>query len=340
MRQFFVRLLDVLWREPWMIWKYYNVNVRSATIGDAFKAKRRKNDNNNENFGGNKYILMVDGKVGHGGMFDRLKGAISVYAVSKVQQKDFRIFFDYPFELQKYLEPNSYDWTIEKNDVVYVYPHSRPLFLYGECYAPNRLFKNRSCEAHFYYGYDSLNVINERYGTDFEWGQLYRELFKPTARLQQYIDHYRQELGSDYIVVHTRFLNLLGDKVETAINPELSQSERESLMSLMHDKISVLAKQNNNMRVMLASDSMTFIEYMKRKTPGIYVVPGTVKHIDTAGETNDAENIKMFLDYYLISNARKVYSFVGTGMWPSAFPEYAAKIGGVEFERIVIEEKR
>jgi hypothetical protein len=85
---------------------------------------------------------------------------------------------------------------------------------------------------------------------------------------------------------------------------------------------------------MLASDSMAFIGYMKREMPGIYVVPGTVKHIDTAGETNDAENIKMFLDYYLISYAQKVYSLVGKCMWPSAFPEYAAKIGDVEFERI------
>ena len=122
-RQYLVLLLDVLWREPKMIWKYYNVN------GNA-------NDNVNDGVGGNKNIFMVDGKVGHGGMFDRLKGAISVYAISKVQQKDFRIYFDYPFELQKYMEPNSYDWAIDKKDVVYAYPHSRPLFLYGECYAP------------------------------------------------------------------------------------------------------------------------------------------------------------------------------------------------------------
>lgn len=321
MRQFFVRLLDVLWREPRMIWKYYNVNV---------------NENGNGGVGGNKNIFMVDGKVGHGGMFDRLKGAISVYAISKVQQKDFRIYFDYPFELQKYLEPNVYNWTIDKKDVVLAYPHSRPLFLYGECYAPNRLFKNRKCEAHFYYGYDSLNVINARCRTDFEWGQLYRELFKPTAYLQQYIDHYKQELGREYIVFHTRFLNLLGDKVETDINPELPQLGRERLMSVMRDKIKELTKQNNNMRVMLASDSMTFIEYMKREMPESYVIPGMVKHIDTAGETNDAENIKMFLDYYLISYAQKVYSLVGRGMWPSAFPEYAAKIKGVKFEMIKV----
>ena len=319
MRQYLVKLLDIFWREPRMIAKYY--------LQRTAKPKSPKN------------IFMVDGKVGHGGMFDRLKGAISVYAISKVHKRDFRIYFDYPFELQKYIAPNVHNWLIDKDEVVYSYPHSRPLFLYGECYNPVRLFKKRSIEAHFYYGYDSLDKINAKYGTTYEWGQLYRELFKPTPYLQQYIDHYQKDIGENYIGIHTRFLNLLGDKVERAINPELDQERKALLMKQMCDKIKELSAKHvdangNAVRLMLASDSMTFISYMKKEIPNVYVVPGEVKHIDTAGETNDAENIKMFLDYYLISKAKKVYNLVGEGMWPSAFPEYAAKIGGAAFERI------
>ena len=317
MRQYLVRLLDAFLREPKMICKYYQFRPEKISP---------------------RNIFMADGRVGHGGMFDRLKGAISVYAMSKIHHKDFRIFFNYPFELQKYLEPNEYDWAINRDEIVYTYPHSRPLFLYGECYNPKRLFKNRNCEAHFYYGYDSLGKINERYGTVFEWGQLYRELFKPTPYLQQYIDYYQKEIGKDYMVIHTRFLNLLGDKFETAINPELPDEDKERLINQMLSEIKKLTDENG-MRVMLASDSMTFITYVKRELPDVYIVPGTVKHIDTAGQTDDAENIKMFLDYYLISNAQKVYSLVGDGMWPSAFPEYAAKIGEVKFERIEIGKK-
>ena len=320
LRYYLVRIKDVLWREPRLILKYYLHSSPSPKVAQN--------------------VFMVDGKVGHGGMFDRLKGAISIYAVSKVQQKDFRIFFDYPFELQKYLEPNEYNWIVNKDDLVYSYPQSRPLFLYGECYHPFRLFKNRNCEAHYYYGYDSLDTINERYGTNYDWGTLYRELFKPTPYLQKYIDHYKKEVGKNYIVIHTRFLNLLGDKVETNINPELPQHEQQVLMKRICRAIEELINKNpidhEQPRIMLASDSMTFIEYMKRMMPEIYVVPGVVRHIDTAGITNDSENIKMFLDYYLISGANKVYNIVAKGMWPSAFPEYAAKIGGAEFERIRI----
>ena len=313
MRQYLVKLLDIFWREPRMIAKYY--------LQRTAKPKSQKN------------IFMVDGKVGHGGMFDRLKGAISVYAISKVHKRDFRIYFDYPFELQKYLAPNVYNWLTDKDEVVYSYPHSRPLFLYGECYNPVRLFKKRSTEAHFYYGYDSLDKINAKYGTTYEWGQLYRELFKPTPYLQQYIDHYQKDIGENYIAIHTRFLNLLGDKMETDINPELPGGEKEKLIAKIETEVNRIVSEHGGVKILLASDSMTFIHYMQERYPFIYVVPGTVKHVDTAGKTTNDENLKMFLDYYLISSAVKVYNIVADGMWPSAFPEYAAKIGGVPFER-------
>ena len=308
-------------------------------------------------------------------MFDRLKGLISVYAVAKAQGKPFRILFTYPFRLETYLEPRDYDWRLREGELSEWFPKARPVFAYGECYNPVRIMKNRRRQTHFYYGYNSLDKINEHFGTDYDWGQLYHELFRPTPYLQQYLDHYQKEIGSDYIVVHTRFLNLLGDKTETDINPELPVEQRQALMDRIIEKIESLiggqgagcrGQENTSpqvgtgralsaatdsqavspslgggkgeaSRVMLASDSMTFIAYARKRMPEVYVVPGTVKHIDTAGKTDDGENIKMFLDYYLIAGAKKVYNIVGPGMWPSAFPEYAAKIGQTEFERVVMQ---
>lgn len=341
-RQFFVRLYDVLWREPKLICKYY--------IG-----ARGKEQGATPNLQNPLYVFRVDGRVGHGGMFDRLKGLISVYAVAKAQSKDFRILFTYPFPLEKYLEPRDYDWRLKDGELIEHFPQSRPLFIYGECYRPTRLMKDRCHQTHFYYGYNSLDKINERFGTGYDWGKLYHELFRPTPYLQQFIDRHQQEIGHDYIVIHTRFLNLLGDKTETAINPELPVNEREPYMQRIVEEIRTILgaggkeqgggnaqrtlnpKPSTLNRIMIASDSMTFIDYVKHQIPDVYVVPGTVKHIDTAGQTDDSENIKMFLDYYLIGGAKKVYNIVGPGMWPSAFPEYAAKIGQTEFQRITIQ---
>ena len=182
--------------------------------------------------------------------------------------------------------------------------------------------------------------VNLRYSSLFDWGELYRELFKPTEYLQHYLDYYQREIGQGYIVMHARFLNLLGDKTETEINPELPNNKKEILMKKIGNKILEIKNnwegQNKQRRVMLASDSMTFIQYMQKLFPQLYVVPGEVKHIDTAGYTDDAQNIKMFVDYYLIAKALHVYSICAPGMWRSAFPEYAAKIGNTRFERVDI----
>lgn len=319
-KSYFVWLIDILIREPRLIFRYYL----------PLKFVKPANINNS-------YIFMADGRIPHGGMFDRLKGIISIYAIAKSQNKNFKINFTSPFELSKYLQPNNYDWIIEKNSILYSFPISRPLFLYGECYYPHRVMKKRNKESHFYFGYDILKNVNFRYKKEYEWGTLYRELFIPTPYLQKYIDYYKQDIGCKYIAIHTRFLNLLGDKNETDINPELSEIDKNELMEKVLNAIKQIhTSYNKTIKLMLASDSMLFINYAKNAMEDIYVIPGVVKHIDTAKQVSDSENLKMFLDYYLISNAEKVYSIVSDGMWPSAFPEYAAKIGNIAFERIKI----
>lgn len=320
MRDSLIKLLDVCWREPKLKFR-----SRSGLWGRMGKS-------------GN-YIFMVDGRIHHGGMFDRLKGAVTVYAVAKAQQKDFKINWTYPFDLRKYLEPVDVDWTIDEKSMNFNLFTHHTVIAYGEYKSPVRLFKKRRRETHFYYGYDSLKEVNENYHCNFEWGKLYRELFKPTSYLQQHLDLYQSEIGNDYIAIHTRFMNLLGDKTETDINPELPLKGRERLKQ---DAVRAVRKiimreetaYGRHVRVMIASDSMNFIRYVQKEIADVYIVPGTAKHIDTAGQTSDGENIKMFTDYYLMAQARKVYSLWHEGMWKSAFPEYAARIGGVHLERV------
>ena len=317
-RDFIVRLIDSKFREPKMIWRCYREPMPRVNLLNK------------------SYVFMVDGKIPHGGMFDRLKGLITVYAIAKSKNIPFRIHFTYPFRLERYLEPNNYNWLIDDGDMIYHFPESRPVIAYGEINNPKRLMRDRAGQVHFYYGYNSLAVVNDHFHAHYDWGELYRELFRPTAYLKQYIDHYLHEVGTDYFVVHTRFMNLLGDKVETAVNPELTDDKKADLMQRIVQVIKQLMEDASlqQSRLMLASDSMTFIRYALAEIPDAYVVPGKVKHIDTAGETDDSENIKLFTDYYLIAHAKKVYNIVAEGMWPSAFPEYAAKIGGKPFQRI------
>ena len=159
-RNTFVRLLDVLWREPKFMWKYYKaVLVPPSNEGNSIDGQRAGV--------APLYVFRVDGRMGHGGMFDRLKGLVSIYSVAKSQGKPFRILFTYPFRLETYLEPRDYDWRLREGELVERFPKSRPVIAYGECYAPSRIFKNRRRQTHFYYGYNSLDKINEHFGTDY-----------------------------------------------------------------------------------------------------------------------------------------------------------------------------
>ena len=64
-------------------------------------------------------ICMFDGRTDHYGMTDRLRGIVSAYAVSKEMGYDFRIYFITPFQLEDYLQPNLFDWTIRPEDISY-----------------------------------------------------------------------------------------------------------------------------------------------------------------------------------------------------------------------------
>lgn len=60
------------------------------------------------------YIAMVDGTAIHGGMCDRFKGIITLYAYCKYRGLPFRIKYTHPFRLEDYLSPAVYDWTLKK----------------------------------------------------------------------------------------------------------------------------------------------------------------------------------------------------------------------------------
>lgn len=322
-------LKDVLVREPGMLIRAYSVR------------RSRKQAPGHGAVGGcdntcraGAMVFCADGRMPHGGMFDRLKGAVSVYAAAKVLGRDFRICFTSPFVLERYLEPNVYDWRIGEDGRCESVCGARPVVMYGEWSNPRRLLKRRHREAQFYYGYDSLAYINRRCGTQFDWGELYGELFRPTAYLQQYIDDCKRGLGDNYVAVHLRFMNLLGDKTEFDVDPTLPASEQESLMVRALAELRGVMARNSGKRVLLATDSATFVERVHREEPEVQFIPGEIKHIGTAAETSDGAVVKMFIDYYMIAGAERVYNIVGPGMWPSAFPEYAAKIGRCPFERV------
>ena len=283
-----------------------------------------------------EYIFMADGKMIHGGLFDRLKGAISIYALSKVHGKPFGLYFTDPFCLEKYLEPNQYDWKKSENDLNYAYPYSRPVIAYSELHYPKRLMKAREGQIHFYFGGDILENINKKYKRNFDWAVLFNELFVPSRSLASYIEKIKENIGCRYIAIHIRFLNLLGDKNENKTYKALDQKGRDLLIQTCINKIKELTVSYNSNHIVpvLCSDSKAFLGFLKNELPNVFIIKGTPCHIDKISELSEDDALKLFADMYILAGAQKVYSIVGCGLYKSAFPQYSAKIGRTKFERI------
>lgn len=289
------------------------------------------------------YIAMVDGETFHGGMCDRFKGIISLYAYCKYRGLPFRIKYTYPFHLEDYLSPSTYDWTIKKGEYTDNPFYSRILYMRGEHLASRLLHLKTRKQIHFYTNRDCLTHINRAYATEgnspFEWGELYRELFKPGQVLQERLEVIKKELGENYYAAVFRFQNLLGDFQEYHYKSMEDQDEKEQLIGKCLQALKTLQAAHGNQALLVTSDSVTFLKRAVQ-LEGVHIISGTLVHID--GQKNSVlENsyevyLKSFLDFYALSGARKIYRVGTSYMYPSEFPVYAAKIHNVPFESIII----
>lgn len=292
------------------------------------------------------YIAIIDGTAKHGGMCDRFKGIITLYAYCKYNNLPFRIKYTYPFKLEDYLLPAEYDWRLKDNEYTDNPKYCRILYMRKE-YLARRLLKLKTTkQIHFYSNRDCLDYINMAYstggdnGANFKWGDLFRELFKPNQDLNERIDRIKKELGNNYSAAVFRFQNLLGDFKEYSFKSINNQEDTKKLIEKCVNSVKKIKSELDNGNLLVTSDSITFLKIVSQ-LEGVYVIPGTVVHMDGNKEHIKKEfqyetHIKSFLDFYILSGAKKIYRVGTSYMYPSEFPVYAAKIQDVPFESVII----
>lgn len=279
-------------------------------------------------------VFMVDKDFYTGGMADRFKGAVSSYAWCKQRKIPFRIRYVHPFELADYLDPAEYDWRLREGEYSTCLPDSRLMYGRGE-YA-RRLVRTRlSKQLHFYGNYNNLDYINRTGGTDYTWGQLFKELFRPGKELQDCIDQQSAAIGSSYIAAVFRFQNLLGDFKEYSFKSMNDQQARERMLKTCLASLEDLHMKHPHDKILVTSDSATFLETVK-DLDYVYTIPGRVVHIGSTSGEDRAVYMKSFVDFYMLSRSSRIYGICTEGMYPSEFPMYAAKVNDIPFERIIL----
>jgi len=275
------------------------------------------------------FIFIADGKLLIGGLSDRLRGIISVFDWCLQNGKQFRISFTDPFRLEDFLRPNKYNWTIGTSELSFNKISAFPAIIYESAYTRElllKLFHTSKKQVHVY-----TNMQTTK-----RYGELFNMLFKPTAVLEQAIMDHLRNIGGDYAAVAIRFIGILGDFEDTAGLPVLAEDEREALINRYLSVIPQIKEAQGSVHaIFLTTDSRTFNE-RAAIYDYIYTVPGDIVHSGMKS-TNGDGYLKVFLDFYLMSKANKLY-FITTGTHKeiNGFSKYAAKVNNVPYEIITV----
>lgn len=272
-------------------------------------------------------ICMCDGRQFHGGPTDRIRGILTTYREAKKMGIPFFINWTHPFQLENYLVPATFDWTINPNQISYYKKDSFPFIIEDEPDFQSFLrmklgLKMWRPQIHVY-----SNADNGR----GEYSNLYKDLFKPSEKLQGKVEYHLSHIGAKYWAFTFRFRNLLGD-FKDWWQEELTDDEKVKFMERVSaEMLKIARKIPKGYRILVTSDSRLFLDYVDKLDSRIYVVPGEVKNIDLSeGKFPDAW-MKTFVDQQLLMHAEKVFLMRTGSMFKSGFPRFAAEVGGVEF---------
>ncbi|WP_294590775.1 hypothetical protein [uncultured Phocaeicola sp.] len=261
------------------------------------------------------------------GFVDILKAIIGCYYIAKMNGYKFKIHFDTPFQLSKFLSPlsESNDWILsacEKADIDKL-NISIGLMDYNGIGKIPQLTRARYQVRNFI-GWNILQR-NNMVGWEKKWHELYHELFQPSNYLLKNIAEFKIK-ENEYIAIHIRFVNALELAEPDFPQKPLNEVEKMNLISSCISKIKELESTENSKAVVF-SDSNYFLS--RCRDMDIFVLAGNVGHITY--NQNDEIVLKMFIDLNMIARAKKVFSLRSNNLYASAFPLYGSIIGGKLF---------
>lgn len=277
-------------------------------------------------------VFYMDPNRKYPGFVDILKAIIGCYYIAKINEYKFKIHFETPFQLSKFLSPidESNDWmlsTSEKTGIDKLNLSTGLMNYYGIGKIP-QLTKARYQVRNFI-GWNILQR-NNVVGWEKKWYELYHELFQPS-------DYFRKKLSefeikeNGYIAIHIRFVNALELAEPDFPQKPLNEVEKENLISGCISKIKEL-ESTESCKAVVFSDSNYFLS--RCHDTDIFVLAGNVGHVTY--NQNDEIVLKMFIDLNMIARAKKVFSLRNENLYASAFPLYGSIIGGKLFKTISV----
>lgn len=277
-----------------------------------------------------RVVYLCDGRTLAGGLADRFKGILSLYALCEEAGYDFCICYTSPFVLEDWLSPADYDWRIAPADlsrdaamVVLENTDDADYQTVRQAAWLRRRLAEGPAEMHV--------ITNSNHAYTLDYGALFARLFRPAPLLADALRRETAAMQGRYVSVSARFLSLLGDFRETGANGALPPAEAQALLDRCLAGVERIAAAHPDHRILVGSDSRRFVEAAAKRVPQVYAVEGAIAHTDLMAAHNaDAAHLKLFLDFLLISRASHIYLLHAPRLRLSGFPYAASRIGGAE----------
>lgn len=281
-----------------------------------------------------RITLVFNGDVCNAGLADRLRSIASVYHWCEKHGIRMNIYFNKPFCLSDFLEPNQYDWVEKEEDFDYDGAYPKALISFSSIFG-----EDFNCRQHREYldnlilsGHKHIHLYTNTYCYDESFKSSFDVLFKLNDRLEKEIDDFQKQIGGCFITASFRFAQLLGDLKDTYGTP-LPDVERAKLITKCKNAIYRIVELNKVDRCVITSDSVSFLNEVS-KLPNVYLLPGSVGHI--SNDVSEDQVRKTFWDMLIISRAEKAYMVRTPIMYKSGFAKRAAMISGIPFEEFEI----
>ncbi|GHT75473.1 hypothetical protein FACS189456_7250 [Bacteroidia bacterium] len=251
---------------------------------------------------------------------------VSLYDFCCTAGYGFKLFFVSPLPLSSFLIPNKYDWQIAQEDLCYDSKSATAFLISHHKFAERYLShvaKRQKEQIHIY-------TNAELCGTRF--GQRFNELFKYSSSLEKEMQRNRETIGGDYVSVSFRFMRLLGDFEDAVASIVLPDKKRSELISRSLQQIEKIHTENNGSKVLVTSDSALFLKLVKVNFDYAYTTSGaeSIVHLDV----NDSDihtHMKTFVDFFMVSEAKKIYQARSPQMYKSAFAWTASRVNNTPF---------
>ena len=212
-----------------------------------------------------------------------------------------------------------------------------PCVRLGDRYCINSFPKPTNKQLHFYLDIPLLGQINERYGTQYTFRDLWQELFKPSSFLEDNLAHLAPNLPKKYVSVCFRHLNAFGDTPELFFKA-VSKEQQEELLMRCKRQIKTI-QDECGLPAVVTADSLVFLRALEGME-GVHTVLQTNKvvHMGYDASADISSYLQSFLDFYALTSGVKVIQ-VNSPLQNrvSGFPYMAAVCGGKEFTVVTMQ---